>query len=332
MERTEVRLRAGDWVEVKTEEEITETLDAKGTVDGLPFMPEMIRYCGARFRVERLVEKTCVEFDGGMFQIREFVNNNVVLLEVPRCTGLNHDGCQRACILFWKTAWLRRVKGPATPPTSSTSRGMLEAKMMTMTGIGRYFCQSTQLADATRPLPRSRIILKCISDVRSGSRGILEMVHLVAAPLWRKATAWFPRKILVGTLKRTPVDSLGLEQGEFVKIRPAAEIRQTLDGRGCNRGLKFAYGPWRASQGIYEVQNRVNRMILESTGEMKQMENTVILKNSICTCENVLGGCPRQDPVYWREVWLERVESPRSFQQQRDHFGTPKQDLSVTRK
>ena len=55
------KLRAGDRVIVRSPEEILSTLDADGTLDGLPFMPEMLERCGKPFRVERRVEKTCVD-------------------------------------------------------------------------------------------------------------------------------------------------------------------------------------------------------------------------------------------------------------------------------
>lgn len=51
MSRLGSYLRAGDWVAVKGPSEIAETLDADGALDGLPFMPEMIQYCGRRYRV-----------------------------------------------------------------------------------------------------------------------------------------------------------------------------------------------------------------------------------------------------------------------------------------
>ena len=47
------RIRPGDIVEVKAAEEILQTLDADGALDHLPFMPEMIVYCGKRFQVSR---------------------------------------------------------------------------------------------------------------------------------------------------------------------------------------------------------------------------------------------------------------------------------------
>ena len=51
MRSIDMRPRAGDWVEVKSPLEIAQTLDANGTLEGLPFMPEMVAFCGHRFRV-----------------------------------------------------------------------------------------------------------------------------------------------------------------------------------------------------------------------------------------------------------------------------------------
>ena len=45
---TQLRLRPGDLIEVRAPEEILQTLDAEGTLDQLPFMPEMLGFCGRR--------------------------------------------------------------------------------------------------------------------------------------------------------------------------------------------------------------------------------------------------------------------------------------------
>jgi hypothetical protein len=52
-------------------------------------------------------------------------------------------------------------------------------------------------------------------------------------------------------------------------------------------------------------------MILEPTGDMKRPEATVILENLTCFCADVVGGCPREDVIYWREIWLKRVGDAR---------------------
>ena len=302
-----MKLRAGDWVEVKNPSEILETLDNEGTVAGLPFMPEMLEYCGRRYRVVQLAEKTCVEYPGGVYKFREFRGNDVLVLETLRCSGESHDGCQRVCLLFWKTAWVRRVSaGKQDPDQLEGNVEQLSARLKTMTAPGRYFCQSTALDAATIPLPRWRILLKCIYDVRSGSRGFFEMIRMIVRPVWRKALKRFPVRV-VGNLTRTPVGSLGLQPGELVKIKPESELKQTLDGRGRNRGMLIGVSVGQTNHAEFRVKTRLDRMIMEGTGEMKQMEGTVILEGSICKCGTVLGGCPRKDPVYWREVWLERV-------------------------
>ena len=39
-------LSPGDLVRVRSAAEIFRTLDAEGSFDNLPFMPEMVQYCG----------------------------------------------------------------------------------------------------------------------------------------------------------------------------------------------------------------------------------------------------------------------------------------------
>ena len=56
-----IPFRKGQLVEVLTAPEIAVTLDADGALDGLPFMPEMVAFCGRRMRVHRRADKTCVE-------------------------------------------------------------------------------------------------------------------------------------------------------------------------------------------------------------------------------------------------------------------------------
>jgi hypothetical protein len=306
--RTDIKLRTGDWVQIKTAPEIAQTLDANGMLDGLPFMPEMVELCGKRARVARRAEKTCIEYPGGGYKIREFLNSHTVLLEGIRCSGSHHDGCQRACMIFWNQAWLRRVDHQqSAEPVDSSRLGELRAKLKTKASATRYICQSTELAGATKRLTRTRMFLKAYQEIRSGSRGVLEMARMVMVPLWRKATRRIPRRRLSGTLKRTPAGHLGLQPGEWVTIKPASEIALTLDIHGRNRGLSCDFGMSNHSGTEFRVRNRLDCMISEATGEMRQVEGTVVLEGLNCTCANVLGGCPRQDFTYWREIWLKRT-------------------------
>ena len=92
-------------VEVRSEEEILRTLDADGKLDGLPFMPEMLSFCGQRYRVRARAHKACDTIDWQQFRRME----SAVHLEELRCDGSAHGGCQAGCLLFWKEAWLRPV-------------------------------------------------------------------------------------------------------------------------------------------------------------------------------------------------------------------------------
>lgn len=81
-------------VEVRSLDEILNTLDSDGKLEGLPFMPEMAAYCGQQVRLVRRLNRTCV-VGNGIRRIR-----HAVFLQASRCDGSHHDGCQRACMLF----------------------------------------------------------------------------------------------------------------------------------------------------------------------------------------------------------------------------------------
>ena len=101
----EERFFVGQRVLVRSADEILSTVDDNGTLDGLPFMPEMLNWCGKLFRVQRRVDKTGVEGH----PIRRFPANDVVVLDGPRCDGSSHGGCKHGCRIYWKQAWLRPV-------------------------------------------------------------------------------------------------------------------------------------------------------------------------------------------------------------------------------
>jgi hypothetical protein len=97
----------GEWVEVKSAEEIRGTLDRKGMFRGLFFMDEMWKYCGKRFRVLKRMERLMVERTGTMRSIK-----NTVLLDGTLCDGAAHENCDAMCQHLWREVWLRRVEGP----------------------------------------------------------------------------------------------------------------------------------------------------------------------------------------------------------------------------
>jgi hypothetical protein len=302
-------LLRGNIVDVRSMAEIAATLDAQGKLDGLPFMPEMARHCGGRFKVHRRATKTCVEGLG----LRRM--HDTVLLEDLRCDGSSHDGCQRGCLMFWKDAWLRKVPADgadlSTPPAddlSAIEHEHLTSQLPTRAGK-LYVCQSTALASATHDI-RSWDISHLVRELIDGELTTAHFVRIVALAAVNKVRqALKLRDIgsLHGPSPKNPKGNLNLTSGERVAVKSSAEITATLDPTGRNAGLTFEPDMALCTGHNYEVDAPVNRIILEQTGEMRQLTSTVTLKGVVCTglCAK---NCPRANPIFWRESWLRRLD------------------------
>ncbi len=180
------KLYAGDLVEVRTPLEILRTLDSDGTLGGLPFMPEMIGFCGKRFRVSSRVLKTCVSIAPST-TMRVFKTGDIVTLDGPRCSGVDHDGCQKACLIFWREAWLRKPEDSAAQPnTGSDGQEQLRIRLKASTSPDTYFCQASELLKVTDPLPRSGRFGKCFTDVWVGNCGVWQMAQRIGIWLFWK--------------------------------------------------------------------------------------------------------------------------------------------------
>jgi hypothetical protein len=98
-------LKVGELVQVRSLQEIKATLDSKGALRGLSFMPEMEMYCGQRLRVSKRVRRIMMESTGELRRLTV----PTVLLEGASCDGSAHHGCDRSCPCFWREQWLKRV-------------------------------------------------------------------------------------------------------------------------------------------------------------------------------------------------------------------------------
>jgi hypothetical protein len=310
MTQNPARLHPGDLVEVKAPDEILQTLDADGTMDSLPFMPEMTEFCGKRYQVSKRAVKICTS--GTVSTIRCFRTDDVVLLDGLRCSGADHDGCQKACMIFWREAWLRRIDQAQAPEEcESRSSEELRARLKTSTSPKTYFCQASELFKAASQLSRWERFGKCITEIRAGNCNSMQMAQSVA--IW---LAWRIRRILLGAYARgnnksTPVESLNLQPGELVKIKPMQSIIPTLNATAHNRGLWFSPDMRLLCGRERRVERRIDKLIVDGTGEMRQLRNTVYLEGSMCGCAHVaFGGCSRREFVYWREIWLSRPDNP----------------------
>lgn len=337
-----MRLRVGDIVEVRSRDEILATLDDRGRLDGLPYMPEMLAFSGRRFTVTASAHKTCDTASMAAIGMRRM--EHAVHLADLRCDGSAHGGCQNGCLLFWKVDWLKKVEGPEAASSSVAKTGDgapgsqkqqtamesgvpdLDAAAVRATetteehdaGI-RYVCQATELVRATKHL-RWWTPWQYVLDVRSGNVEVPALVRGLLLMLFNKAQGanrkFLPRfKLLFGARKypfvrgrasgRTPTVRSNVSEGALVRVRSLLEIEQTIGPDKRNRGLSFdrEMVPYCGQE--VQVAKRVRRVIDEKTGRMLALRSDCLILEGV-VCKGLYHQfCPRKALPFWREIWLD---------------------------
>lgn len=317
-----IKLRVGEWVEVREREEILRTLDKNGQLEGMPFMPEMFAFIGRRFRVYKRAHKTCDT-------VNDYKNRKMkdaVHLEGVRCDGKWHGECDAECLIFWKTAWLR-TDGNNTAPTGgsppdlgacaahdNTPLHCCEADVLSSTRKAgpeecdgpSYICQATQLPFATEPLPWWDL-RQYYEDYTSGNVGLRRMAkgfsymgyqHLINAGIGLGAPLrWLYDKIqsfrggvpyprwsgILPVDGSTPAIRLDLQPGEWARIKSYEGILATCDKNLKNRGMRFDAELVPYCEKTYRVLKRVNKIVNEKTGKIQELKTpAVILESVIC--------------------------------------------------
>jgi hypothetical protein len=314
-------LRRGDVVEVRSAREILATLDETGMLEAVPFMPEMVGYCGRRFTVQARTEKLCDTINNTL-QSRRLPD--AVLLDDLRCDGSSHGGCQAVCRLYWKEAWLRRVDPAEPSPTPADTDAAATSELVELAernasatgedGALRYRCQATQMVAASVPLstsdprPYFRELTSGNVTLRKFARVMSRAAVMQSA--WR--LRWLPMPPLKGPSSKSPVTPpLDLRPGEWVRVKTADQIREMLTDKGANRGLWFDREMLAFAGKVFRVRARITRIIDERTGKMIELTSDCIaLEDGVCSGEWSTGRwfCPREIYSYWRECWLERVD------------------------
>jgi len=100
---------------------------------------------------------------------------------------------------------------------------------------------------------------------------------------------------------------LDLKPGEWVRVRSEPEILATLDRCHQLSGLAWMDMMRKCCGKEFRVYKRVNKIVLESTGEIRKLKNTVLLEGAIC---NGIYGCDRSCFFFWKEAWLQRFWRP----------------------
>ncbi|MFJ2028461.1 hypothetical protein [Streptosporangium sp. NPDC087985] len=345
-----LNLRVGELVEVLSEAEIMATLDEKGELEELPFMPEMLAFCGRRLTVHKVAHKLCDTISHtGMRRMERAVH-----LTGARCDGQAHGGCQTACLIYWKEAWLKRadpgdspaaaapddaaadggardLAAPAGPGGLAAGRRLLPIvegaarKELGPDGEERFSCQATELLRAAPTCLPLKDVRQYVMDVRTGNAGMFFTLRAFlvglfnrfqdrsrhALPSWLRIREGLRWGFVKGRLAgATPSDILDLQPGELVRIKSKEEIVKTLNQDLLNRGMGFEEEMSRYCGQTARVLSRVDRCIDERTGRMLQMKNPCIVLEGIVCAGAYTVSCPREFIPFWREIWLERIEEP----------------------
>ena len=317
-------MRKGDKVELRSPSEILKTLDGRGSLDGVPFMPEMLGFFGKTFTVDAQVERACDTVNySGVRRLR-----NTVLLDDLRCDGSGHAGCQAQCRLYWKEAWLRPASAGGNRNDPSTEDAFAQLTRLAAKNIHgatstpeepTFRCQATELLGASEPVgwwsPRS-----FLHEVTGGNVGLWRFIRVMTRVVFEeigrrlrllpRTTLAFGPDELGGTNAVAP-PARGLRPGELVHIRSGPEISKTLDERGKSRGLWFDREMRVHCGRTARVKGKVERFIDEGSGRLIQLKSDCyILDNVVCESYRSDGRwfCPRAIYPWWRESWLQRVE------------------------
>jgi hypothetical protein len=316
---TALGLRAGELVRVRSKEEILATLDARGCLEGMPFMPEMLRHCGQRYRVVKRAEKSCdtIHTSSGRRVL------DAVHLEGLRCDGSAHGGCQALCLFWWREAWLERASDDEKPGARATSvigPGCTEEQLQRNTRIDGYIdaevysCQATRLPQFSHAIrwwdPRAYV-----REIRGGNVSAGDAVSVMAHAarnVVRRKLRKRPLPHLTGRCaETTPAGRIpGLSPGDWVQVKSQEQIELTLNAIQCNRGLYFDIEMLPYCGRCMRVLQKVDRIIDEKTGVMRRLPNDCwILEGAFCQGYESRRRlfCTRQIYPYWREIWLERV-------------------------
>lgn len=335
-ERADGTLRVGDRVRIKSKEAILATLDERGELQGMPFMPEMLPLCGQSFTVSKRADKTCETIHSHRLRRLE----DTVHLADLRCDGSAHGGCQTGCRFFFREDWLvadpaadaRDVMAPSSSdrarsngvPSAAADESTLARATHTVddaTGEELYSCQATRLFNASANLS-TMDVRQYVRDVTSGNESLRHVLPRLAISLFNKyqdlTRRFLPAALryrdgqrypfIAGTLKRTPSRRLDLEPGDLVQIRSRDEIVATLDVNNNNRGMSFDVEMLKFCGRYARVQSRVEHIIDEASGRMVELSNDcLILENVVCEGD-FHRFCPRGMYPFWREIWLRKID------------------------
>lgn len=307
-------MRRGDVVRLRSPAEILRTLDAEASLEGVPFMPEMLAYFGRRFTVSSRVERAC----DAVSRVRRMPDT--VLLDDLRCDGAGHGGCQAGCRIYWKEAWLQRDSGEKPPLAFSEDEAYVELRARATRHTRRskgdgvppkYRCQATEFLQSS-DLIGFWDVRSLLREVKCGNVSVRTLLRVFVGIIANERRRRYkgPRPFLNPGNRPPTTRPIELEPGSRVRIRSAPEIENTLDPNNKLRGLWFdrEMVPYCDTQAT--VKAKVERFIDENSGEMVELTSDCYILDGV-VCKGLISDgrwlCCRGIYPWWREAWLEQA-------------------------
>jgi hypothetical protein len=100
-----------------------------------------------------------------------------------------------------------------------------------------------------------------------------------------------------------------LQAGDWVQVRSRKEIEATLDRWKELKGCAFLEYMWQYCGTTQKVLQVMERFLDERDYKVKKVKGLVLLEGVICHGTPVFGRCDRCCHLFWREEWLEKVET-----------------------
>jgi len=164
--------------------------------------------------------------------------------------------------------------------------------------------QLEDLVSCSIPTPNFSCVYKFFWHLRrEGLMRALDLTLLKIREMLGVSTKNKPRNFQV-TEPAAYIATLNLQPGELVQVKSYQEISATLDKNGFNKGLLWMPTMQKFCGRKFRVYKRLNRIMIESTGEIRNIKNTVLLDGVMC---EDLYGCDRSCFHFWRDAWLQRV-------------------------
>jgi hypothetical protein len=98
-----------------------------------------------------------------------------------------------------------------------------------------------------------------------------------------------------------------IEVGDLIEILQEHEIRAMLDHENKFKGLRFMPEMAQYAGKRFKVIQKVSKIKVESTGELRTIKNPVYLLEGVYCRGEFHEGCERLCFLFWRKEWLRKV-------------------------